>query len=98
MNTSPTTALTDWSHHTASIGALASQHEVYVRQLQKPRALGGERGAGACMLPAWRALAARVEGGAMPHAGHWIADEQPDALAARLAAFFDRVEAGGSTP
>jgi pimeloyl-ACP methyl ester carboxylesterase len=61
-------------------------------------ALGGERGAGAYMLPAWRALAAQVEGGTMPGAGHWIADEQPDALAARLTDFFDRIEAGGPTP
>lgn len=61
-------------------------------------ALGGERGAGAYMLPAWRALAVQVEGGVMPGAGHWIADEQPDALAARLADFFDLVEAGGTKP
>ena len=33
-------------------------------------------------------------GGGMAGAGHWIADEQPAALAARLQDFFARVEAG----
>lgn len=51
-------------------------------------AIGGERGAGAYMLPAWRRLAARVEGGIVAGAGHWIADEQPEALARRLDEFF----------
>lgn len=55
-------------------------------------ALGGERGAGATMLPAWQALAANVEGGVMAGAGHWIADEPPAALAARLQDVFTRVE------
>lgn len=64
-------------------------------------ALGGERGAGVYMLPAWQALAAQVEGGVMAGAGHWIADEQPAALAARLADFFaqvERADAGGVAP
>lgn len=51
-------------------------------------ALGGERGAGAFMLPAWQRLATRVEGGVMPGAGHWLADEQPELLAQRLLTFF----------
>ncbi len=59
-------------------------------------AVGGERGAGAYMMPAWQALAQQVEGGAMTGAGHWIADEQPAALVARLETFFDRVEAGSA--
>ncbi|MDX2220015.1 MAG: alpha/beta hydrolase [Burkholderiales bacterium] len=57
-------------------------------------ALGGERGAGAYMLPAWNALAQSVEGGVLSGAGHWLADEQPEALSERLSAFFQRVEAG----
>lgn len=59
-------------------------------------ALGGERGAGAYMRPAWQALATQVEGGVMPGAGHWIADEQPEALITRLGEFFARVEGGAS--
>lgn len=61
------------------------------RPLEMPvLALGGERGAGAFMLPAWQRLAKRVEGGVFPEAGHWIADEQPGPLAARLDEFFGR--------
>ena len=61
-------------------------------------ALGGERGAGTYMLPAWKALAKQVEGGTMSRAGHWVADEQPEALAARLEDFFTRVESGDARP
>jgi pimeloyl-ACP methyl ester carboxylesterase len=59
-------------------------------------ALGGERGAGAYMRPVWQALATQVEGGVMEGAGHWIADEQPEALIRRLDEFFARVEGDAS--
>lgn len=61
-------------------------------------ALGGERGAGAYMLPAWRALARQVEGGIVSRAGHWIADEQPDQLARLLGEFLDRQPAPQEAP
>ncbi|GAB4216122.1 MAG: alpha/beta hydrolase [Roseiflexaceae bacterium] len=51
-------------------------------------ALGGERGAGAYMVPGWQQLAEDVRGGVIERAGHWIAEEQPDILAAQLLAFF----------
>lgn len=51
-------------------------------------ALGGDNGAGNFMVPGWQQLAENVSGGSMPKAGHWIADEQPEALAERLLEFF----------
>lgn len=50
-------------------------------------ALGGERGAGAYVLGAMQRLAERAEGGIVPRAGHWIADEQPEELARRMLDF-----------
>ncbi len=58
------------------------------RKLAMPvLALGGERGAGAFVEQAVRRFADHVEGGIIADAGHWIADEQPDALARRLIPF-----------
>jgi pimeloyl-ACP methyl ester carboxylesterase len=58
------------------------------RKLQMPvLALGGERGAGGFMLQGMQQLATNVVGGAVPNAGHWVADEQPAALASRLLEF-----------
>ncbi|MEM9558145.1 MAG: alpha/beta hydrolase [Acidobacteriota bacterium] len=37
-------------------------------------------------------LALHVEGGAIDGSGHWLAEEQPEALAARLRAFFAKAE------
>jgi pimeloyl-ACP methyl ester carboxylesterase len=58
------------------------------RQLWQPvLALGGERGAAAFVEGAMRQLASQVTGGVVADAGHWIADEQPAALAAQLIGF-----------
>lgn len=50
-------------------------------------ALGGERGAAGFVEQAMGRLGERVEGGVLPGAGHWLADEQPAALAERLIGF-----------
>lgn len=36
----------------------------------------------------FRPLATRVEGGLIANSSHWTPEEQPDALANRMAAFF----------
>jgi pimeloyl-ACP methyl ester carboxylesterase len=53
-------------------------------------ALGGERGAGAFVLQAMQRLASRAEGGIVEKAGHWIADEQPLALAEQMISFLKK--------
>jgi pimeloyl-ACP methyl ester carboxylesterase len=59
------------------------------RKLTMPvLALGGERGAADYVLGAMQRLADNATGGIVPKAGHWIADEQPAALASRLLDFF----------
>lgn len=50
-------------------------------------ALGGERGAGVFPEMAMRQLATEVTGGVIPEAGHWLLEEQPEAVHARLLAF-----------
>jgi pimeloyl-ACP methyl ester carboxylesterase len=50
-------------------------------------ALGGARGAAGFPEMAMRQLATDVTGGVIADAGHWLAEEQPAALAARLAEF-----------
>jgi pimeloyl-ACP methyl ester carboxylesterase len=50
-------------------------------------ALGGERGAGAFVEGAMRQLATHVTGATVAGAGHWIADEQPAALATHTIRF-----------
>jgi pimeloyl-ACP methyl ester carboxylesterase len=50
-------------------------------------ALGGARGSRAGPLAAMRQVATHVEGGVTPDAGHWLMEEQPEAVASRLRAF-----------
>lgn len=50
-------------------------------------ALGGEHSAGAGEVGFLKPLAAQVSGGSVPGSGHWIAEEQPAYLTARLLAF-----------
>jgi pimeloyl-ACP methyl ester carboxylesterase len=58
------------------------------RKLEAPvLALGGERGAANFVEGAMRQLAHRVQGSVVGNAGHWIADEQPAALARMLTDF-----------
>jgi pimeloyl-ACP methyl ester carboxylesterase len=58
------------------------------RKLDMPvLALGGERGAGAFMVPGMQQLANDVSGGVIANAGHWIADEQPEELAKQIGQF-----------
>jgi pimeloyl-ACP methyl ester carboxylesterase len=62
-----------------------------VKPLQMPvLGLGGERGAGGFVLQALQRLATKAEGGVLPQSGHWIADEQPQALAERMTEFLLR--------
>jgi pimeloyl-ACP methyl ester carboxylesterase/ketosteroid isomerase-like protein len=53
-------------------------------------AVGGARAAASFVETAMRALATDVEGHIVPDCGHWIADEQPEALASLVLAFLKR--------
>jgi pimeloyl-ACP methyl ester carboxylesterase len=58
------------------------------RRLRMPvLALGGERGAGEFIQQGMTRMAERVTGGVVANAGHWIADEQPAAVAERILSF-----------
>lgn len=50
-------------------------------------ALGGEQMMGPIMVPMLQQVAEDVRGGAIPHCGHWVAEEQPDELVRRLLDF-----------
>lgn len=64
------------------------------RRIEAPvLALGGERGAAGFPEGAMRQLARDVQGAVVSGAGHWIADEQPEALARMLTDFL-RTPAG----
>lgn len=52
-------------------------------------ALGGERSIGAAVKLCMQQVAGDVRGGVMEHCGHWIAEEQPQALLDELTAFLD---------
>ncbi|HSN97751.1 MAG TPA: alpha/beta hydrolase [Candidatus Nanopelagicales bacterium] len=61
------------------------------RELRMPvLALGGERSMGPMMVPMAQAVAEQVTGGSLPECGHWLAQEQPEALARALLDFFAR--------
>ena len=51
-------------------------------------ALGGAASAGPFMTQMMNQVAADVRGGSINRSGHWITEEQPDALTARLLDFF----------
>ncbi|MBC8083380.1 MAG: alpha/beta hydrolase [Hymenobacter sp.] len=50
-------------------------------------ALSGEHGFGPQMVPLVQLVADHVQGGSIPGAGHWVAEENPDYLLAQLLAF-----------
>lgn len=52
-------------------------------------ALGGDSSLGAMVETAMRRVATDVQGGVLPDCGHWMPEEQPAALVARLLAFLD---------
>ena len=58
-------------------------------------ALGGDKafGRGKECLESLRRVAEDVRGGVLPDCGHWLAEEQPAALADELMAFFGEDEA-----
>ncbi len=63
--------------------------ETSKNKLQIPvLALGGEMGAGSYMVPGWEQLAVDVSGGVIEKCGHWLADEQPEALTKQFLEFF----------
>ena len=53
-------------------------------------ALGGDKsfGRGFEVIESLRRVASDVRGGLVPDCGHWLAEEQPDFVAAQLLAFF----------
>jgi pimeloyl-ACP methyl ester carboxylesterase len=57
-------------------------------------AVGGERSAGACVAELFRPVAEDVTGAVVERAGHWLADENPDGLAAVLLDFFGKGRQG----
>ena len=57
-------------------------------------ALGAERGVGAGIVDALRAVALNVEGGIVANAGHYLPEEAPSRIAAELIRFFGGLEAG----
>ena len=59
-------------------------------------ALGGDKsfGRGLEVIESLRRVALDVRGGLIPDSGHWVAEEQPDFVAARLLEFFAEATAG----
>ncbi|HWD29020.1 MAG TPA: alpha/beta hydrolase [Rhizomicrobium sp.] len=53
-------------------------------------ALGGDHSMGAQEADILRACAANVTGGIIPHSGHWIMDENPDATVTMVTAFLSK--------
>jgi pimeloyl-ACP methyl ester carboxylesterase len=51
-------------------------------------ALGGEKSFGMAVYESWKAAAENIRGAVIPQSGHYIADEQPEALLAELLPFF----------
>jgi pimeloyl-ACP methyl ester carboxylesterase len=67
---------------------LAQSEERKTRRLTMPvLAIGGERSYGEHVAEAMRIVADDVQGVVIPGAGHWLAEEAPDALLAELTAF-----------
>ncbi len=62
-----------------------SSHEW--RHLTPALAAGGERSIGAAVKLCMQQVASDVRGGALERCGHWIAEEQPQALLDELTAF-----------
>lgn len=52
-------------------------------------ALGGEASAGSFIEQIWSPIAADLAVANIPQAGHWLCDENPEAVAAALGKFFD---------
>ena len=55
-------------------------------------ALGGRSAAGDRLKQSMESLALRVEGGVIEDCGHYVMEEQPEAIADELLRFFERVE------
>jgi pimeloyl-ACP methyl ester carboxylesterase len=72
-----------------ALGASIAQNDERARRpLSMPvLAIGGERSYGDHVEHAMRALAEDVQGVVIPGAGHWVAEEAPEALLAALTAF-----------
>ena len=51
-------------------------------------ALGADQGSIVDTVTPMRAVAADVSGGTIAHCGHYVSEEQPEAVAAELMAFF----------
>ena len=51
--------------------------------------LGGEQSGAPLMLETAQEIATRYETGSVPECGHWMAEEQPAAVAERILAFVD---------
>lgn len=55
-------------------------------------ALGGQSAVGDSLRKSMEALAHHVEGGVIPDCGHFMMEDQPEAVAGELLRFFEKVE------
>lgn len=59
-------------------------------------ALGGEASSGPALELIWSKVFVNLRTGIIPRAGHWLGDENPDAVAAALLTFFGETDAPDS--
>jgi pimeloyl-ACP methyl ester carboxylesterase len=95
--------LNEYVHHLEAPGALRaalayyrafpqaieqSKHYANVKLEMPVLALGGESVMGDLAVKSLQQVAVNVQGGVIPHCGHWIASERPDYLVEQLLSFF----------
>ena len=82
-----------FGYYRAVSESAAQNREFSKSRLTMPTlALGGQTAAGDSLRQSMQALAVSVEGGVLPDCGHFMMEEQPEALAQELLRFFARVE------
>ena len=75
-NSSPAPVPTGFTEATVAVNGVASHY-----------VLGGQYSAGPGMVATVQAIADNVQGGSVPDAGHWLAEENPAYLLGQLLAF-----------
>lgn len=78
-----------FEYYRALATSAAQNHKVEPKRLFMPvLALGGQGGAGLTVKNANERMAPHVQGGEIADCGHYVAEEQPEALAGRLLNFW----------
>ena len=77
----------------ASKSALQNVEFAKTKLLMPVLALGGAIGVGDHLRVSMQAIATHVEGGQIEDCGHYVMEEQPEAVSKRLLDFFEKVEA-----